>query len=92
MLRRQFKLIEKKIKYIQKEEDQVRKTIRKKITDFLKSKKSPKVTSMLNVFNPLTAHLYYKISFKVLARAASYFVNRTVLGGESSQPEYLGER
>lgn len=57
----------KKSPIIKKEEDKLVASIKKKIDDFIKLKQLNryKVFS-LNTFNPLTTHLYFKVSFKFM--------------------------
>lgn len=55
--------LEKKSQIILKEEDKLIKSINLKIDNFAKLRRK---NNYLNTFNPLTTHLYYKVSFKFM--------------------------
>ena len=65
MFKREFGKIKKKHIIIKREEDKIEKTIQSNINQFWinQDNKGNKVTNSLNTFNPLTSHLYFKISF-----------------------------
>jgi hypothetical protein len=65
MLRREFGKLKRKHRIIKKEENRIEKTIQSTINQFWmdQENKGNKVTNSLNTFNPLTSHLYFKISF-----------------------------
>jgi len=65
MFKREFGKLKRKHKVIKKEENRIEKTIQSTINQFWleQESKGNKVTNALNTFNPLTSHLYFKISF-----------------------------
>ena len=65
MFKREFGKLKRKHKVIKKEENRIEKTIQSTINQFWLEQESRgnKVTNSLNTFNPLTSHLYFKISF-----------------------------
>lgn len=65
MLRKRFGKLDTKIKLIKKEEERINKTIRTNINNFINSveKNKDKLSNPLNTFNPLTSHLYFKMSY-----------------------------
>lgn len=65
MFKREFGKLKRKHKVIKKEENRIEKTIQSTINQFWleQESKGNKVTNSLNTFNPLTSHLYFKISF-----------------------------
>jgi len=59
---------------IRKEEDKLVKVIKKKIDDFIKLKHPSRYKVFtLNTFNPLTTHLYFKVSFKFMKQFLGNF-------------------
>lgn len=64
----------KKSSIISKEEEKLVRSIKTKIDAFVKEKQFTryKVFS-LNTFNPLTTHLYFKVSFKFMKQFLSNF-------------------
>lgn len=52
---------------IKKEEDKLMKSINLKIENFIRINEPERIkTFSLNTFNPLTTHLYFKVSFKFM--------------------------
>lgn len=57
----------KKSPIMRKEEDKLVRSIRNKIDNFIKVKQLSRYKVFtLNTFNPLTTHLYFKVSFKFM--------------------------
>lgn len=67
--------VTEKISNIRKEEDRLNKLIQFQINNYLRQNEQgmTKVTNPLNKFNPLTSHLYFKISFFYLKTFISNF-------------------
>lgn len=59
----------KKSPILKKEEDKLVKSIKIKIDNFIKIKQFSRYKVFtLNTFNPLTTHLYFKVSFKFMKK------------------------
>lgn len=57
----------KKSKFIKKAEDKLVMSINKKIENFIKLNEPERLRNFsLNTFNPLTCHLYFKVSHKFM--------------------------
>lgn len=65
MMRKEFGKLKRKHRVIKKEENKIEKMIQNTINQFWldQENKGNKVSNSLNTFNPLTSHLYFKISF-----------------------------
>ena len=59
--------VSKTTNIIKKEEDKLVKSINQKIENFIKINEPERLkTFTLNTFNPLTTHLYFKVSFRFM--------------------------
>lgn len=80
MIRKEYGKLDVKIKLIKKEEERINKMIQYKINNFIRINQNSKekMSNPLNTFNPLTSHLYFKISFIYFKTFLSkiYFKNR----------------
>jgi hypothetical protein len=66
MIKKEFGVQDSNNGLIKKEEDRLIKIIKNKIDRFRKTNEKDTVKNPLNTFNPLTSHLYFKISFVYL--------------------------
>jgi hypothetical protein len=66
MIKKEFGVQDANNGLIKKEEERVAKVIKGKIDKFRKANEKDTVKNPLNTFNPLTSHLYFKISFVYL--------------------------
>lgn len=77
IFKREFGIKDVKIKLVIKEEKKMEQIVQRKINYIMNKIKKIKigVNNPLNTFNPLTSHLYFKISFYYLAQMISKLAN-----------------
>jgi hypothetical protein len=79
MIKKEYGLKDQKIKLIHKEEKKIQSIIQKKIVWTIKNieKSRIEMTDSLNTLNPLTSHLYFKVSFLYLLKIIRNYRNNS---------------